>query len=354
MKQRHLFLKGILSLVLVFGLVLAGCDGGGGTGGGSIPSNQGYNQEDDQGDNQGDNNNGGTSKPSTPTEVKASRNSATPTTITVSWKAVSRATSYKVYYSVSGSGSGTLDGTSSATSYNSTDNRTDVTWYFKVSAVNSAGEGSPSSWVSVGPVSGGGGGGGTTVPNAPTGVTASAQSSSSIMVSWNAVSDATSYNVYIARSSSGPYIESGTSATTSFTSSGWNSSTTAYFRVTAVNSAGESPQSSTASATTLSSGGGGTSYGSVKIVNNSTRTIRNFILYQQGYNTIGGTGSFYFDVTIEAGSSATGTNVQPGNYVNISSATYQGYKVDKNTTFTVTAGQTTTVTITNSDLVSSN
>jgi hypothetical protein len=100
----------------------------------------------------------------------------------------------------------------------------------------------------------------------------------------------------------------------------------------------------------VSSGGG--SNGSVTIVNNSSRDIRNFTLYQQGYNIIQGTGIYVFSATIQSGSSATWTNAPPGNYVRIGSETYQSYKVDKNTTFTVTAGQTTTVTITNSDVVS--
>ena len=71
-----------------------------------------------------------------------------------------------------------------------------------------------------------------------------------------------------------------------------------------------------------------------------------------GYNLLGGTGYYSYSATIQPGESATWTNAPPGSYVEIGSQTYSGYKVKKNTSFTVTAGQTTTVTISNSDLVS--
>jgi len=100
---------------------------------------------------------GGTIVPSAPTGVMASRSSSTPTTVNISWNAVSGATSYRVYCSLTGSDSGTLEGSPTTTSYASIGNSTTSTWYFRVSAVNSAGEGSPSSWVSVGPASGSGG-----------------------------------------------------------------------------------------------------------------------------------------------------------------------------------------------------
>jgi fibronectin type 3 domain-containing protein len=95
---------------------------------------------------------GGTSVPAAPTGVTATRNPAGSTTVRVSWNSVSGATSYKVYYSFFGSGSGTLQGSPTTTSFDSTNNITTETHYFRVSAVNSAGEGSPSSWVPVGPV----------------------------------------------------------------------------------------------------------------------------------------------------------------------------------------------------------
>ena len=98
------------------------------------------------------------------------------------------------------------------------------------------------------------GGGATnvgTVPPAPTGLTATAVSSSQINLSWSASSGATSYNVKRATVSGGPYTTIATGVTaTSYSDTGLSASTTYYYVVSAVNSAGESPNSSQASATT--------------------------------------------------------------------------------------------------------
>jgi fibronectin type 3 domain-containing protein len=82
------------------------------------------------------------------------------------------------------------------------------------------------------------------VPPTPTGVTA-AQSGSTIVVSWNEVSNAASYKVYRSSSSTGAYsLMSSTSSShgTNYIDnsplSGYN-----YYKVSAVNSAGESSQS---------------------------------------------------------------------------------------------------------------
>jgi len=86
---------------------------------------------------------------------------------------------------------------------------------------------------------------GGTKPNTPTSVTAS-QSGSSVVVSWNSVSNATSYKVYRSSSASGTYSQIGSPSSASYTDSsplsGYN-----YYKVAAVNSAGESDQSSYAS-----------------------------------------------------------------------------------------------------------
>jgi Fibronectin type III domain/Carbohydrate binding domain len=96
-----------------------------------------------------------------------------------------------------------------------------------------------------------GGGGGGTPPAAPTGLTVTGTSSSSVSLSWTAPADTvTGYNVY----------ENGTKAlsvtTTSATVTGLAASTTYSFAVTATNGAGESPKSGSVSATTSAGGGG--------------------------------------------------------------------------------------------------
>ena len=93
----------------------------------------------------------------------------------------------------------------------------------------------------------------TTAPSAPSTITASGASSSSIIVSWSASTGAASYTVYKATSSSGTYTSCGTATSTSLTVTGLTASTTYYFKVTATNSVGTSGYSSVASAATTSS-----------------------------------------------------------------------------------------------------
>ncbi len=91
-----------------------------------------------------------------------------------------------------------------------------------------------------------------TLPPAPTGLTATAVSSSQINLSWTASSGATSYNVKRATVSGGPYTTVATGVTsTSYSDTGLTASTTYYYVVSAVNANGESANSAQASATTL-------------------------------------------------------------------------------------------------------
>lgn len=98
-----------------------------------------------------------------------------------------------------------------------------------------------------------------TAPSTPTGASATA-GNGQITISWNAVTGATSYNIYWS-TTSGVTKTSGTkisNATSPYTHTGRTNGTTYYYIVTAVNSSGESMASSQASATT--NGTGGVSY----------------------------------------------------------------------------------------------
>ncbi len=90
----------------------------------------------------------------------------------------------------------------------------------------------------------------TTPPPAPSGVVATAQSATSVAVSWNATPRATSYGLF-RRGSTGVWESVGTTSTTSLTD-GTAAATTSYFyRVQASNSAGTSPDSVADLATTV-------------------------------------------------------------------------------------------------------
>ncbi|MEV3910235.1 chitinase [Streptomyces canus] len=102
-----------------------------------------------------------------------------------------------------------------------------------------------------GPDGGGGGDPTPTVPAAPAGLAVSGTSSSSVSLSWNAVSGATGYNVH--RNGTKITAVTGTSATVT----GLAASTSYSFQVTAVNSAGESVKSGAVTGTTTASPGDG-------------------------------------------------------------------------------------------------
>ncbi|MEV7733816.1 glycoside hydrolase family 18 protein [Streptomyces sp. NPDC088921] len=102
-----------------------------------------------------------------------------------------------------------------------------------------------------GPDGGGGGDPTPTVPAAPAGLAVSGTSSSSVSLSWNAVSGATGYNVY--RNGTKVTAVTGASATVT----GLAASTSYSFQVTAVNSAGESVRSGAVTGTTTASQGNG-------------------------------------------------------------------------------------------------
>lgn len=94
-----------------------------------------------------------------------------------------------------------------------------------------------------------------TPPPAPTGLTASAVSSSQINLAWNAVSGAVAYDVFRSTTSGGPYTQIATVGTTAYSNTGLAAGTTYYYVVKALTTC-ESAFSNQASATTLGGGGG--------------------------------------------------------------------------------------------------
>jgi len=109
-----------------------------------------------------------------------------------------------------------------------------------------------------GPAGSGGGGGGTTAPAAPTNLTVTGTTSSSVSLSWTAP-PGTVTGYYVSRDGGQVANVAGTSATVT----GLAASTSYTFTVSAYNSAGQSSASNQVSATTSgsSSGGGGGSSG---------------------------------------------------------------------------------------------
>ncbi len=177
--------------------------------------------------------------PSAPTGLSVTGTSSS--SVSLSWTGSSGATGYNVYRN------GTKVGSPAGTSFTDSGLAASTSFTYQVTATNSAGESAKSASVS-GTTSAGGG---TTVPAAPTGLSVTGTSSSSVSLSWTGSSGATGYNVY----RNGTKVASPTS--TSFTDGGLAASTTFTYQVTATNSAGESAKSGSVSGTTSAASGGG-------------------------------------------------------------------------------------------------
>ena len=162
----------------------------------------------------------------------------------LTWRAMYGATSYRIYRSTSRGSGYSLLGTTTATSYTNTGAKAGTTYYYRVKACNDAGL-SPYSNIVSGKVKSV-----TPKPSAPVVKIGNSASSGKPMLTWNAVSGATSYKVYRATSQNGTYSLLGTVTATSYTNTGAKAGTTYYYKVKAVNSAGESAYSNIVSGKT--------------------------------------------------------------------------------------------------------
>ena len=166
----------------------------------------------------------------------------------LTWNAVEGATSYRIYRSTARSSGYSLLGTTMATSYTNTGAKAGTTYYYRVKACNDAGL-SPYSNIVSGKVK-------SVTPklSAPVVKIGHSAASGKPMLTWNAVSGATSYKVYRATSQNGTYSLLGTVTATSYTNTGAKAGMTYYYKVKAVNSAGESAYSNVVSGQVKSTG----------------------------------------------------------------------------------------------------
>lgn len=164
--------------------------------------------------------------------------------VNLSWSSSTGATSYNIYRSSTSNGHGQTPLASgvTATVFTDTGVTNGVPQYYRVTAVNSAGESGRSNEASATPSAG-------SPPPPPAGVSATA-GDGQVVIRWSASTGATSYNLYRGLSSGGqgttPYRTNLTG--TSFTDTSLTNGTTYFYRLTAANAAGQSASSAEVSA----------------------------------------------------------------------------------------------------------
>jgi trimeric autotransporter adhesin len=248
------------------------------------------------------------SLPSAPTGLAATTSSSS--AINLSWTAVTppvncTVSSYNVYGSTT---SGFTPSTSNliasgvtGTTYSNGSLTASTTYYYLVEAIDADGASAASAQVSAetsAPSC-------TTLPSAPTGLAATASSSSAIRLSWSAVTPPTnctisSYSIYGSTTSgftpsAGNLIANGVTSA-SYTSNGLSASTQYYFVVEALDADGSSAASTQVSATTQAA----TSGTEIVAINSGGPAVS---------NSGGGDASFVADEDVTGGGSATSTNI---------------------------------------------
>ena len=161
--------------------------------------------------------------------------------VTLTWDAVSGATSYKIRRATSSNGSYSVVSTETVTTYLNSGLNNGTTYYYTVSAVNGSGEG-PVSLIA------------SATPNlyAPTGLVATAGQARVDLV-WNPVNGVDFYRIYRSTTPGGPYTQvqnnNGDEDWSDTTSTGLVNNTTYYYVVNAVRGSDQSANSNEASAT---------------------------------------------------------------------------------------------------------
>jgi subtilisin family serine protease len=178
------------------------------------------------------------SLPAAPSALKAKAGDAR---VTLSWAGSLGATSYTVKRSLAKSGPYAAIAPGVATTgYVDTGVTNGTTYYYVVTAVNSAGESSNSNKANATPLP---------APAVPTGLTASTGANvGEVALSWNPAAAATAYRVKRSGTSGGPYTIIKKVTTTSFVDTGRVSGKRYYYVVSALNSIAESANSTQASA----------------------------------------------------------------------------------------------------------
>jgi fibronectin type 3 domain-containing protein len=177
--------------------------------------------------------------PATPTGLSATPGNAS---VALTWSASSGATGYNVKRATTSGGPYTQIAAPTTASYTDTAVTNGTTYYYVVSALDSAGASANSTQVNALPSAP------VTIPATPTGLSATS-GNASVALTWSATSGATAYHVKRGTTSSGPYTQIAAPTTASYTDTAVTNGTNYYYVVSALDSAGESANSAAVSAT---------------------------------------------------------------------------------------------------------
>jgi subtilisin family serine protease/fibronectin type 3 domain-containing protein len=181
--------------------------------------------------------------PATPLNIKASAlNNAA---VRISWDTAVHATNYRVEFFDSAKNRWTAVGTTTSNSFQHNNLKSSTTYQYRVIALSKAGESLPSNTVTIStPVA---------LPKSPTGLKGTIIDSSTIDLSWKTVDGASSYRLeYSLTGQSGDWKKLGSSVITGTSGKAVNlaAGMKHYFRVSALNEAGESKPSNVLTVTT--------------------------------------------------------------------------------------------------------
>jgi fibronectin type 3 domain-containing protein len=166
--------------------------------------------------------------PAVPTNVAATDGTSA-TSVTISWTAVSGATSYTVYRSTTAGTQGSAIGTPTVATFSDTTATPGTTYYYGVTATGTGGTSALSAQDA---------GYRLAPPAVPTNVAASDGTGPTVTVTWTAVTGATSYTVYRSTTAGTQGSALGSTSASPFTDSTATPGTTYYYGVTATNAAG--------------------------------------------------------------------------------------------------------------------
>lgn len=216
------------------------------------------------------------------------------TDMTLTWSATAGADSFTVYRSSTSGGPYTVVATPTANNYIDTNVLTDTAYYYTVRAnFPDLTSGENSAEVS----------GMLNQSANAAGLTVTGTTNSGVSLAWARMTGASTYRIYRATASAGPYTMVQTTSATAYTMTGLVSQTEYFFRVSAVRSGVESGVSNTVSALTRATPSGPQVIGGAGIVAVSWGTVVNAL----SYNVLRSTDAINF-TTIASGLTLTSHN----------------------------------------------